>query len=354
MLPQASLLGILAMIGAETFAPAEATLLFAGDAMQHGPQLKAARQPDGSFDFDYCFTEVKPIVEEADYAIVNLETPVGLSTFSGYPQFSAPASYATALKNAGFDFILTANNHTVDRGHKGLKRTIEVLDSLGLPHVGTYVDSHARDSLLPMIKNVKGFKLGFLNYTYDTNGLPVTGGTVVDIIDRKQMADDIKRAREAGAEILIVSMHWGIEYQMLPPAQVRQLADFLKNQGVDIINGGHPHVIEPMELEHNPAIGRNTALIYSLGNFISNQQQTDSRGGAMAKVTLKRDSAGTAYVDSLAYRLVFVVPKGHDSPNYKLYPAEMVDNPAWNSTRDRFVSNATAIFNKHNVNVTSW
>lgn len=328
--------------------------MFAGDAMQHGPQLKAARQADGTYDYDYCFTEVKPIVESADYAIVNLETPVGLSQFSGYPQFSAPASYASALKNAGFDFILTSNNHSMDRGAKGVRRTIEVLDSLGLPHTGTYIDKESRSQSLPVIKEVNGFKLGFLDYTYGTNGIPVSGGVVVDLIDKDLIAKDIKLTREAGAEILIVSMHWGIEYQLLPPAEVKNLAKFLKEQGVDIINGGHPHVIEPMELEVNPATGRNTALIYSLGNFISNQQQTNSRGGAMAQVKLKRDDKGTAYVDRLAYRLVFVVPKGPGAPNYKVYPAENVTATNWTSTRDKFVSNATAIFNKHNINISSW
>lgn len=349
-----TILSLLAQIGLQLFSPQETTLIFGGDAMQHGPQLNAARQADGTYDYDYCFTEIKPIVESADYAIVNLETPVGLSTYSGYPQFSAPVSYLTALKNAGFDFFLTANNHTMDRGAKGLKRTIEVLDSIGMPHVGTYADKQSREKSLPVIKDVNGFKIGFLNYTYGTNGIPVTGGVEVDVIDREKIAKDIKLTREAGAEILIVSMHWGIEYQLLPPAEVKSLAKFLKDQGVDIINGGHPHVIEPMELEVNPTTGRNTALIYSLGNFISNQQDVNSRGGAMAQVKLKRDSYGQAYVDKLAYRLIFVVPRGPKAPNYKVYPAENVTATDWTATRDKFVQNATAIFDKHNINITPW
>lgn len=350
-----SLFTLCAQLVAPYTGPAEATILFAGDAMQHGPQLNAARQSDGSYLYDDCFEAISPIINEADYSVVNLETPVGNRTFSGYPCFSAPVSYATALQNAGFDFCLTANNHTLDRSDYGLKRTISVLDSIGMSHIGTYNNEEHRSQSLPKIVTINGFHVGFLNYTYGTNGIEVKGDVVVDYIDRDRIAADIRASREAGAEILCVAMHWGEEYLLLPPRHVVSDAEFLKEQGVDIIFGGHPHVIQPMELTINPVNNKNCALFYSLGNFISNMQKVDTRGGALARVTLKRNEKGEAYVDALSYRLIFTVPGRKGGPNYVVYPAESTEITGEYATlRDSFVSRAENIFNNHNVNITSW
>ena len=135
------------------------------------------------------------------------------------------------------------------------------------------------------------------------------------------MAKDIAATRSAGAEIVCVAVHWGDEYQLLPNKSQKDLAKWLCDQGVDIIFGGHPHVIQPMELIDNKATGRKTALFYSLGNFISNMKTRDTRGGAVSRVTLKRDSEGTAYVDNLTYQLVFTVPPTKSGDNFVLYPA---------------------------------
>lgn len=348
----------------------QATILFAGDAMQHQAQIDAARQPDGSYSYTECYQPVSDMVSEADFAVVNLETPVGSRPYRGYPCFNAPVSYAAALADAGFDMILTANNHTLDAGaDRGLRQTIDALDSLNILHVGTYSDADARKSAIPTIVDIKGFKVGFLNYTYGTNGFQPRSGAVVDYIDRNLIADDIKATRNAGAEILCVAVHWGDEYKLLPNKEQKQLAQWLCDQGVDIIFGGHPHVIQPMEMRYNPVTGKNTALFYSLGNFISNMKTRDTRGGAISTVTLCRDSIGIPYVDSLEYRLVFTVPPSVTHHNFVVYP---VNHPAFNSSNqsfnsdsvsisvtpfpadirakhDAFVKSATDIFNKHNV-----
>ena len=211
--------------------PQEVSLVFAGDAMQHQGQLDAARRPDGSYGYDGCFDAVAPYISAADYAVVNLETTLGAGGFTGYPCFCSPDSYAEALRDAGFDMMLTANNHTLDRLDKGLHRTISVLDSLGVDHLGTYHDGESRQRALPMVKDIKGIKIGFLNYTYGTNGLTVKGDAVVDYIDTDLMASDIESARAAGAEILAVAVHWGVEYKLLPHPSQKALADFLVGQG---------------------------------------------------------------------------------------------------------------------------
>lgn len=318
-----------------------ATLLFAGDAMMHEAQITASRTQSGAHDFSEWFGEISPIISEADFAVVNLEAPLGGKPYSGYPCFSAPDEYPRALTDAGFDFFLLANNHILDRRDRGLHRTIAALDSLGIPHTGVYHDSAARDSLAAKAIDVNGFKIGLLNYTYGTNGIPVQGDAVVDYIDRAKIAADIKAARGNGAELIAVCIHWGEEYTLLPNASQKRLADDLLTLGADLVIGGHPHVVQPMELRTR-ADGRQALVVYSLGNFISNMRTTDTRGGALVRVELRRDSAGHARIASADYSLVFVEPG-----KFRLTdPATSGDYRA-----KAFEKNARAIFDKHNQNV---
>ena len=330
----------------------EADLVFVGDAMQHQGQLDAARTSSGDYDYTGSFDAIKPIVAAADLAVVNLETPIGPRPHTGYPCFNAPPQFADALADAGFDLMLTANNHTLDRGARGLRRTIAELDSRGIAHIGTYDSDSARAALLPMVKDVNGFKLGFLNYTYGTNGITPRDGVVVDYIDRRQILEDIDRTRKAGAELLVVAIHWGDEYRLLPNDTQRHLADFLEAIGVDMVIGAHPHVIQPMELRPNryhPE--RDFLLVYSLGNFISNMKTADTRGGAMTSVKLFRGDDGRARVASAAYRLLFTIPGVSPSDNYRVVEADSVQAPAWQGRAREFARRARAIFDKHNINV---
>lgn len=303
--------------------PCEAELLFVGDAMAHGPQLRAALQPDGTYDFTPCFDALRTEISGADYAVVNLETPVSGGNYSGYPMFNAPDSYVDALRDAGFDLFLTANNHTLDRGDAGLKKTIHLLDSLGLDHLGTYVNATERSRRLPMIAEVKGYRVGMLNYTYGTNGLKAKGDVVVDYIDRDVIAQDVKALRNAGAEIIIANMHWGEEYHLQPVASEKSMADYLTSLGVDVIMGSHPHVVQPVETRTNPITGTPVQVIYSLGNFISNQQDTNSRGGLMVKLRLRRHG-GKVTVSAPECSLFYCSHPTGTHRNYKLLRVDSV------------------------------
>ena len=333
------------------FGNSEADLVFVGDAMQHQAQLDAARKGK---DYDYTgyFDDIKPFVSVADYAVVNLETPVSTPPYSGYPCFNAPPAFLDALADAGFDLFLTANNHTLDRGARGLRKTIEELDVRRLAHTGTFANDSARAESVPMIVNVNDFKIGFLNYTYGTNGISPRDGVVVDYIDRPAIRRDVENSRKAGAELICVCVHWGDEYKLLPNASQRYLADFLEAIGVDMIIGGHPHVIQPMELRPNKYYpDKNILLVYSLGNFVSNMKTADTRGGALAHVKLFRGDDKKPMVQSAVYRRLFTIPGTPGSSNYRVMEADSVKDSAWRARAAEFSRRARQIFDKHNIAV---
>ena len=327
-------------------------LTFVGDAMQHAPQITAAQQADGTYDYSPCFQYLEDDIRWADLAVVNLECPLGGKPYTGYPCFSAPDSYAQQLRDVGFDLFLTANNHCLDRRDKGLIRTCHVLDSLGIPHIGTYPDQQTRDKSIPRIINVKGMKIAFLDYTYGTNGIPIQGNVIVDFIDQQQIASDIALARERGAHAICVNLHWGIEYQLKPVASQRTLADWLVAQGVDLIIGGHPHVVEPMEMRYCKEFDKNVLLVYSMGNFISNQSDIDTRGGAMVKVSLRMEN-GHAVIVEPRYKLFFVQKPVARGQNYVLIPEARTDLLRDDSRGEftRFMQRTHDLVMSHNINV---
>lgn len=329
-----------------------AEIVFAGDAMQHQRQIDAALQPDGTLDYSPYFSSLRPYISSADFAVVNLETPLGGAPYSGYPMFCAHDNYVDALTEAGFDLMLSANNHILDRRDKGVRRTIETFEKKNVPFIGVYRNKSHRDSILPMIHDINGFKVAFLNYTYGTNGITKKSDIEIDYINRELIASDVKKAREKGAEIIAACIHWGEEYKLLPNASQKNLAKYLADMGVELIIGGHPHVIQPMELRINGKTGRPCFTVYSLGNFISAMRTTDTRGGAMARVKLARDVFGRAYVSSASYRLVFTQPAMNNRENFRLLPAESTDlSTTMEQHRRNFVKNAVGIFDRHNVNV---
>lgn len=329
-----------------------ARLVFAGDAMQHQRQIDAARMPGGELDYSGYFTEISPYVAAADYAVVNLETPLGGAPYSGYPMFCAHDNYLSALQNAGFDLMLSANNHILDRRDKGVIRTISTFEQAGAHWLGVYRDEAHRHEILPFIRDINGFKIAFLNYTYGTNGIEKRTPIAIDYIDRRLMASDVAEARDAGAELVCVCIHWGDEYKLLPNRAQRDLADYLAGLGVELIIGSHPHVIQPMELRESPITGRPCLTVFSLGNFISAMRTTDTRGGAMVGVTLARDVLRRAYVKEASYRLVFTEWPQKQGDNFRLVDSESQTlAPAMHHHRRAFLRNARAIFYRHNVNV---
>ena len=332
------------------------TLLFAGDAMQHQAQLDQALAEGGGKRYDYsdCFTLIAPQIISADYAVCNLEVPLGGGPrYSGYPCFSAPDSFAEALRDAGFDMMLTANNHCLDSGDRAARRTLQALDSLGVDHIGTYTDAAERERLVPFIRDIKGIRFGFLNYTYGTNGIQPRDGMEVALIDRDRMAREIAATRAAGAEVLVVAVHWGIEYVLLENANQRDLAQFLVDQGVDLVIGGHPHVIQPMKIVRNEKTGKDALVVYSLGNFISNMKTGDTRGGALVSVRIERDADGTPRLRSAEYDTFFSAKPTGPGSNYKIYPSSKAAliPPSQQDHWRIFDRAARRIFDSHNAGV---
>ena len=274
------------------------SIYFAGDIMQHKPQLDAARTTHGTYDYSGCFTQVTPEIEAADIAVCNFETTLGGAPYSGYPNFCSPDELAAAVRDAGFDIFLTANNHCMDRQSRGLIRTLDVLDALGIDHLGTYRNQAERDSLYPYILEKNGIRIALLNYTYDTNGIPVPHPVIVNMIDTVQIMADIMRARRLQADCIIACMHWGTEYRSKPDASQLLLEDWLYTHGVNHIIGGHPHVVQPVRtLPHYKGYADVHLTVWSLGNYISNMSAPGTDHGLAVTVKLKKTGTITRLCD---------------------------------------------------------
>ena len=178
--------------------------------MGHDSQIASAyNAATKSYDYTSCFQYIKPYIESADLAIGNLEVTLAGPPYKGYPQFSSPDELAVTLRNIGFDALVTANNHSVDRGKQGIIRTIDVLDSLKIPHTGTFKDSAERAASYPLMLYKHGFSIALLNYTYGTNGIPVRKPNIVNPLDTALIRRDLLRAKESKPDVIIVFTHWG-------------------------------------------------------------------------------------------------------------------------------------------------
>ncbi|MCK6617467.1 MAG: CapA family protein [Cyclobacteriaceae bacterium] len=282
------------------------SLLFLGDIMQHDSQLQAAYDATtGQYNYEPCFRYARKYFMDADLTIGNLELTLGAKPYKGYPEFSAPDALAVELKNAGVDVLVTANNHSLDRRRKGLERTIRVLDSLQIMHTGTFRDTVERMNDYPLLISRNGINLALLNYTYGTNGIPVSKPNVVNLIDTAVIRKDLARAAELEPDLVIVFMHWGNEYQRQPSKQQRHLAEFCLRYGANLVIGAHPHVLQPMELRNNKQL-----VVYSLGNFISGQRDRYRDGAAMVKVEITKvyssDSLANTFITSAGHILHWV------------------------------------------------
>jgi poly-gamma-glutamate synthesis protein (capsule biosynthesis protein) len=284
----------------------ELTLIFAGDIMQHMPQVDAAWNQDlGIYNYDSCFTFIKPYLSGADLVIANLETTLAGKPYSGYPAFSSPDEIVNGLLNAGIDIVGTANNHCCDRGRTGVERTVSILDSLGMIHMGTYKSPESYRKTTPLLINSHGFRLAFLNYTYGLNGNPVPENNVISLIEKDRMLNDMKVAKDSAADMTIVFIHWGEEYQRVPNAYQKDIAEYLFANGADIIIGSHPHVIQPMEWRKADSVNKEHLVVWSLGNFVSNQRKRYTDGGSMFSLTLQKE-AGQTRIKDAGYQLTWV------------------------------------------------
>ncbi len=274
----------------------EATLIAVGDIMMHSTQTRsgydAKRQ---TYNFDSFFTPVKNILSKGDWVIGNLETPLAgedVGGYTGYPLFNAPAELADAAKKAGFNILTTANNHALDRGEKGVIRTIANLGDRKIASTGT-AESVAEASRT-LISTKNNISLAILAYTYGTNGIPIPQGKdyLVSLIDQKKIIKDIAKARKQGADIVTISLHFGDEYQRQPNTQQKQLVENLLKAGADIILGSHPHVVQPYKIFKFPGKNgktRKAVAIYSMGNFISGQTKDYTDLGVIFQVNIRKN-----------------------------------------------------------------
>lgn len=258
-------------------------LVFGGDLMQHMPQVDAARTADGTYDYSESFAYVAPMFRDADIAILNLETTLTTSGYyTGYPCFASPTAVADEIADMGIDLALLANNHCCDRNAKGIDTTIEELDKRAIRHIGVYKDSLDRAQNNIAYLTARDLRFAVVNYTYGTNGIPVPKGRHVNLIDTIAIKSDLATICRDSIDMVIACMHWGNEYERKQNREQIRLRDMLRREGVDIIIGSHPHVVQPFEVDSTHV------TFYSLGNLVSNQQRRHCDGGLIAEIEVIR------------------------------------------------------------------
>lgn len=312
----------------------ELKLVFTGDIMGHDSQIASALATgDAGYDYKPCFQHLKPYLEEADLVIGNLEVTFGGPPYKGYPAFSSPDELADALHWAGFDILVNANNHALDKGQKGLVRTIEQLDKRDLVQTGTFTNPAQRQLRYPLVVEKAGIRLAILNYTYGTNGLKDSPPVLVNRIDYKQIQTDLEKAATAEPDFILVCVHWGSEYQLNENSQQRDLAQYMFRHGADCIIGSHPHVVQPIKGE-----GKGDLVAFSMGNLISNQRSRYRDGGILFELDLVKGPAGTE-IRNHSYLPVWVwKPVTKKGTSFTLVPANMEQNEVSNlgmSAQDR-------------------
>ena len=286
------------------------TITALGDVLCHNTQYwDAEDKANGTYDFSYVFENVKQYTSAGDVTIANIETSFANAPYSNYPTFNSPPQLATALKDIGIDIITTAGNHCLDKGYKGLTETIDVLDKNGLEHLGTYKSAEEQKKLF--VKDINGAKVAFINYTYGTNGIPVPTGKeyCVNIIDKDKIKKEIEKAKEEKVDVIIACMHWGEEYHTSPVKSQEDLADFLFQNGVDIIIGNHPHVIEPFEtreVKMPDGTTKQCFVAYALGNFTADQNYANTRDSIIINLKVTKKADGTVSIDKSDYIPLYI------------------------------------------------
>ncbi len=289
-------------------------LMFGGDLMQHMPQVNAARTKTG-YNYNSSFQYIAPMFREADVAVLNFETTLTRNgDYSGYPNFKSPIALADALSDMEIDVALLANNHCLDGGFKGVVTTIEEFEKRNIAFTGAFRSAEDRNKNNVVYFERGGVRFALVNYTYGTNGIVPTRGAVVNYIKKDKIKQDIAGINRDSVDCLIACMHWGIEYERYPNKEQKALAKMLKEAGVDIIIGGHPHVVQQYEVDSTGVV------FYSLGNFVSNQRKRYCNGGLLAEVEVIRCDTVKHLQYSAKAHPVFVA-----MPGYVIMPKSVGD-----------------------------
>lgn len=316
---------------------ARANFTLAGDVMLHMPIVRSSENADG-YNFDDIFTYIKPYITRADFAAANLETTLSGSDgkeFTGFPDFNSPDAIALSAKNAGFDMLLTGNNHSYDYGTAGLKRTLSILKSYNLGTLGTV---ESKEETRHVIKTVGGIKVGMACYTFadidESSNVTINNHTtdsaaagLINAFDYSRLSQfytevesEVAAMKAGGADTIVMYIHWGEAYSLSVSDKQKEIAQKLCDLGVDIIAGSHPHVVQPIDLltsSVNPA--HKTVCLYSMGNFLSNQRADNigmtsghTEDGILLSFTLSKYNDGTARISAISALPTWVVIHGTD------------------------------------------
>lgn len=287
-----------------------------GDLLIHDRVYNEAKTEDG-YDFMPMIESMKPYIEEATVSFANQETMIGGEEIglSSYPSFNSPKEVGDAVQEMGFDIVSIANNHTLDRGEEAILSAIDHWNTLDIPYVGAYESAEdAQD--IRVIETEEGISLAFVAYTYGTNGIPVPAGKdhLVNLIDRGKIAADIAEAKKL-ADVVVTSLHFGEEYEMMPNDAQKDLVQFVADQGAHIVLGHHPHVLQPVDWVEGKD-GNETFVIYSLGNFFSGQRDFEKQTGGILYLDISKDEqSGDIQVHSPSFVMTYVTAE-----DWMMYP----------------------------------
>jgi len=272
------------------------TISAVGDLMCHAPQFEYAKVSADSFDFSSTFREVKKYFDSSNFVFGNLETvTLGKGTkYSGYPFFNSPDDYIASLKKAGFNFLFTANNHSLDRGETGVFRTLAILKKYGINSTGTFASQHERDSMV--ILSANGIRFAVIAYTYGINGNYLSKGKsfLINCISDSSLTRDIQKAKLCDVDFILVYFHFGEEYQREPNSYQKRMVQLAIKSGADIILASHPHVLQPVQFFKSAGKIDTGFVAYSLGNFFSNQRWRYSDAGAILQFKIVKDAVTKA------------------------------------------------------------
>ena len=304
----------------------EASVFMVGDALIHSNVYEDARGTDGSYDFKPMLEQIKPISIKYDLKYYNQETILGGVTlgYSSYPRFNSPTEVGDAFLDAGFNLVSLATNHTMDKGEAGVINSVNYWKSKeNVVYSGQWTSNEEREE--SHVYNINGISYAFFSYTTWTNGLETPAGKeyLNNVYSPEKAAADIAKVKDL-ADVIIVAMHWGTEYSLGVSSQQTEIANYLSSLGVNLIIGSHPHVVEPVEYIND---GK-TFVIYSLGNFISDQIGIERLTGLMMEVTIKKvvdvDDTVTISIESPKAELIYTYSKY--GSNFKVYPYYRLDN----------------------------
>ncbi|QAY66094.1 CapA family protein [Paenibacillus protaetiae] len=301
-----------------------------GDVMMHTPELPGAYdRKQKRYNFDPYFEQVKPILGQGDWVLANLETPVAGKQYgyNGYPNFNAPDELLEALQHSGFNVLTFANNHMLDQGEQGLLNTVEQIKHYGFATKGAAASQEESDQAVIVEQN--GIKMGLLAYTYGTNGHQITSGRsyLASYINEAKMKQDIQTIRKAGADFVVVALHFGVEYETEPNEEQKRLARSLIAEGADIVAGSHSHVLQPYEVVQTATEDgkpREGLILYSMGNFLSNQRGDTKDYGAIFRLTVKQNREdGSIQLDDIEAIPTWVYRyREGDFFQYRILPVE--------------------------------